>query len=97
MPTPNSPPGLALKLSPQNPSASPVLEVAPLSPIGNFPIAIEKFPMRQSSFKSCATSLYREFLYAEFPHSEIPPEESGASLGYCSTGASLVLEVALLL
>ena len=37
--TENSPPhGLALKLSPQNPSASPVLEVAPLSPIGNYPM-----------------------------------------------------------
>ena len=35
--TEHSPPhGLALKLSPQNPSASPVLEVAPLSPIGIF-------------------------------------------------------------
>ena len=34
--TVNSPHGLALKLSPQNPSASPVLEVALLPPIGNF-------------------------------------------------------------
>ena len=37
--------GLALKLSPQTPSASPVLEVAPLSPIENFPI-IAEFPCR---------------------------------------------------
>ena len=43
------PHGLALKLSPQNPSTSPALEVAPLSPIGNFPMQnfpIAKFPYR---------------------------------------------------
>ena len=33
--TANSPHWLALKLSPQNPSASPVLEVAPVSPVWN--------------------------------------------------------------
>ena len=63
--------GLALKLSPQNPSARPVLEVAPLSPIGNFPMQnfpIGKFLMLQSGFRSGATSPYREFPYAEFPY-----------------------------
>ena len=73
--TPPPPHGLALKLSPQNPSASPVLEVAPLSPIGNFPMQnfpIGKFLMLQSGFRSGATSPYREFPYAEFPYRGIP-------------------------
>ena len=67
--TANSPPpphGLALKMSPQNPSASPVLEVAPLSPIGNFPMQnfpIGKFLMLQSGFRSGGT-----FPYAGFPY-----------------------------
>ena len=72
----NLPPqGLALKLSPQNPSASPVLEVAPLSPIGNFPMQnfpIGKFLMLQSGFRSGATFPYREFPYAKFSNKEIP-------------------------
>ena len=76
--TENSPPpnGLALKPSLQNPSASPVLEVAPLFPIGNFPMQsfpiIGKFLMLQSNFRSGATSPYREFPYAKLPHRGIP-------------------------
>ena len=64
--------GLALKLSPRN---SPVLEVAPLSPIGNFPMQnffIGKFIMAQSNFRSGASSPYREFPYAKFPYRRIP-------------------------
>ncbi len=65
------PQGLALKLSPQNPSASPVLEVAPRPPIGDFPMQnfpIGKFLMLQSGFRSGATSPYREFPYAKFSY-----------------------------
>ena len=80
--TVNSPHGLALKLSPQNPSASPVLEVAPLSPIGNFPIG--NFPMQNSlcaspvlevapvQFCEVAPLPYRKFPYREFLHREFP-------------------------
>ena len=56
------------------PSASPVLEVAPLSPMGNFPMQnfrIGKFLMLQSSFRSGATSPSREFSFAEFSYRRI--------------------------
>ena len=64
------PHGLALKLSRQNPSASPVLEVAPLFPIGNFPMEnfhIGEFTMSQSSFRS-DTTFKTELAHREFPY-----------------------------
>ena len=69
------PHGLALKLSPQNPSASPVLEVAPLSPIGNFlcKISPQENSLYASPVLAVAPLLHIEnFSYVEFPYIEIP-------------------------
>ena len=85
-PTVNSPHthGLALNMSPENYSASPILEVAPLLLIGNFPMQNfhkEEFPMCQSSFRSGTTFPYREFSIRQssfsssnrkFPYVEFP-------------------------
>ena len=66
--TSNSPHGLALKMSPQNPSANQVLEVAPLFTIGNFPM--QNFPIENFSIGTflflAPLPYYREFSYREF-------------------------------
>ena len=54
------PHGLALKLSPQNPSASPVLEVASLLPVG---LSLALAPVQ---FWEVALLPYREFPYKNF-------------------------------